>query len=762
MTQKLLFVGISLFLGLAHICYSQSGCPGCAVILPESLAADTIFLSQASSGQVGTFYREDISFRLPKSTDAVVSIDPTAPRGLPISKVTINSVSNLPPGLSWEASQREFNTPSQTDGCLRFCGLPFQPGLYFVEVNITVRVIIVNESATVRIPILIEPAGRVTDGFNMANNFGCGNVEVSFQNNVPSKGKDGFSYFWDFGNGNLSTEENPGNQNYNLPGTYEVQYKGLVDTTGYFLTKIDVNTAGCNDLFGGRPDLKINVLDPDNNLILITDPIINAQTPVSFQLNLELDTGTYVLEVIDLDNGLGGADDLCGSVSINQNTIGSLTDGNISLNVEILHPVDTITSSDTVFVFEQPEPPQITQSVQGPICEGDAVLLTTNLSENIQWFQDSSINLIGTNDSLIVSQEGQYWAVYTSPEGCISTSADTVFVFEQPEPPQITQSVQGPICEGDTVLLTTDFSENIQWYQDGSVILAGTDDSLLASQEGQYWAEYTSSDGCISQSADTIFVFEKPSPPLVRQTLEFPICEGDTVLLTTDFSENIQWYQDGSVILAGTDDSLLVTQEGQYFAEYTSAEGCISTSAMESIRFDIAPPPVAFINENNILSLSDSSLLPGLSRIRWYQDGVLLEGANDMSYCIEADAIYTIEITDLDNGCQTSYSQYISYDPNFPICDIPVMEGLPNGVDAVQLFPNPTYGPLNFILEASERKSVELSLYSLTGQMLQRVQWDLNPGIQKQEWDLFDLPAGMYVIRLDVADKGVNWRVIKL
>ena len=760
MTQRLLI--LCLFVIIGFTCYGQSGCAGCSVTLPESLAADTIFLSQPSDGQVGTFYQEDISFRLPRSTDAVISIDPTAPRGLPISKVTITSVSNLPPGLSWEASQREFNTSSQTDGCLRFCGLPFQPGLYFVEINITVRVVIVNETATVRIPILIEPAGRVTDGFNMANNFGCESVEVSFQNNVPSQGKDGFSYFWNFGNGNTSTEENPGNQNYDLPGTYEVQYQSLIDTTGYFLTKINVNTAGCNDLFGGRPDLKVNVLDPDNNLILITDPINNAQTPVSFQLNLELDTGTYVLEVIDLDNGLGGADDLCGSVSFNQNTTGSLTDGNIALTVDIVHPVDTITSSDTVFVFEQPNPPRITQTVQNPICEGDTVLLTADFSENIKWYQDTLANLIGTKDSLVVTQKGQYWAQYTSPNGCVSTSTDTIFVFEQPAPPMITQSAPGPICEGDMVLLTTDFGENIQWYQDSPANLIGIDDSLLVTQKGQYWAEYTSPEGCTSTSIDIISVFEQPDPPLIVQTFQYPICEGDTVLLTTNFSENIQWYQDDLAIPKATDDSLLITQQGQYLAEYTSPEGCISMSAAETVNFEATPSPVVFVNDNNILSLPDSSLLPQLTRIRWYKEGVLLEGANDRTYCIDEDAIYTVEVTDLDNGCQTSYSQVITYDPNFPICDIPVMEGLPNGVDAVQLFPNPTYGPLNFILEASEAKRVQLSLYTLTGQQLQMIEWDLTPGIQKQEWDLLDLPAGMYIIRLSVEDKGVNWKVVKL
>jgi hypothetical protein len=241
-----------------------------------------------------------------------------------------------------------------------------------------------------------------------------------------------------------------------------------------------------------------------------------------------------------------------------------------------------------------------------------------------------------------------------------------------------------------------------------------------------------------------------------------PICEGDTVLLSTDFNENIQWYQDNATNLIGTDDSLLVTQKGQYWAAYISPDGCISTSALETISFEATPQSIAFVNENNILSLSDSSILPVQARIRWFQDGVLLEGVSDITYCIDADGIYTIEVTDMGNGCQATYSQAITYDPNFPLCDIPVVEGLPNGVTAVQLFPNPTYGPLNFLLEASEIKRVQVSLYTLTGQQLRMEYWDLTPGVQREEWDLLDLPAGMYVIRLSENGKGVNWRVVKL
>lgn len=605
MTGKLPLLFLLACLVSTNSLFSQSGCPGCSLSLPDSLAADTIYISQAPDGQAGVYYEGDLSFRLPRTTTPVAAEDPDVPPGLGISKITISGVSNVPPGLSWEPSQMEFNTAEETDGCVRFCGIPLQPGLYLVDVILTARVLIVDQTASVTVPILILPAESTTDGFSMVNNSGCGQVEVSFSNNVPSNGNAGFSYLWDFGNGNTATVENPDNQVYDLPGVYPVSYQALIDTTGYFLTRVNINAAECSDALGGRPDLKVNLFDPSGSLILVTDIITNAQTPLSFQMNVPLDTGTYLIAVTDADNGLGGADDPCGSVTFHRNTTGNLSDGGLALTLEILHPVSQLTATDTVFVYDQPDPPLITSVASDPLCEGDTVLLLSDYAENIQWYHDSVPVLTGTRDSLLVKDNGAYWVLYTSPDGCISTAVPVTLNF-------------GPL-----------------------------------------------------------------------------------------------------------------------------------------------PESVLFVNEHNELSLYDPGLLPIESAIHWYQNGQLLEGFAETTYCIDASGTYTIEVIDLSTGCAASYSQAITYDPDFPNCVSPVVDVLPDGVTSVRLFPNPTSGPLRWEINSMGSLQVRVGLWSVLGQEIRSETWRLSSGTQWQEWDLSDLAPGMYTFRMEANGQAKSWSIIR-
>lgn len=583
---------------------AQTGCPGCVITLPDTLAEDTIYLSDAPDGQARVYYEEDLSFRMPKSTTPVAANDPDVPSGLPISKITIDAVTNLPPGLSWEPSQFEFDTDEETDGCVRICGTPLQPGLYMVNVLVTARVVVVNERTSFSIPLLILPAESVTEGFRMVNSSACGSTEVTFENNILSQGKEGFSYFWDFGNGTTSTEEQPDNQVYDMPGNYPVSYQAIVDTTGYFLTRVTVNTVGCDD-FLGRPDLKVNVIDPSGELIFVTDIIENAVPPVTYTMNLELAEGTYLMAVTDDDSGLGGADDQCGTVEFNRTTTGNFSDGELALNIEILHPVDTVSSVDTVRVFDQPDPPQVVLDFAPPLCEGDSALL---------------------------------------------------FVIE--------------------------------------------------------------------------------------------------------YDSSLQWYLDSVPLLAPDMDSLYIYQGGDYWVDYTSPDGCISTSVVQEVVFGDLPANILFVAENNELSVFDPTILPAEFAVRWFQDSLRIKDEDGLIYCIDTTAVYTLEVTDLATGCFTTYSQSVTYDPNFPNCMTPTDDLLPLGLLDVHLSPNPTRGPLRINLQTDRSLSVAAGLYSMTGQRIRSEQWQLGIGQQHRHWDLAELPAGVYILQLMIDGRRKSWRVL--
>lgn len=515
---KKIILFFTLIFALAASIYAQSGCPDCVISLPEDLPEDTIFLSTAFNGQVGVYYEEDISFRMPKTTDPVSEIDPDVPSGLPIESITINSLTNVPPGLNWELSQTEFDLEVETDGCVRLCGTPLQPGPYQVEVVLTATVFFIEETTSFSFPLFIEPATSTSDGFTITNNSGCGEVSASFTNNIPSDSLDGFSYFWDFGNGISSTEENPTDQSYTQAGTYTVDYQAIVDTSGYFLTAVNIIATECSDIFNNAPDLKFDLINPNDSVVFTSNIQQDQTAPTTFNLNIPIDTGLYSIRVVDDDGGIDGSDDICGIVSFEQ-TIHSdsiLENGDLLLSLDIFHPIDTVRSTDSVFVFQQPIPPIITNFPFQSLCQGDEWILVTDYEE-VQWYLDSLPILGATSDSILIHESGAYYLTYTSPEGCTTTSETVDIVFNPLPLPPVFVNENNLLSVFNLDNLPENYS--LQWFL-GELALAGEVFSeYCIPGTGTYTLVVTDLDtGC-----ESIFSSEETFNP------EFPNCVSSTL-----------------------------------------------------------------------------------------------------------------------------------------------------------------------------------------------------------------------------------------
>lgn len=593
-----------LFLSIIVISFNlpaQSGCPGCAVELPVTLPEDTIYLSSAAEGQAGVYYDSDLSFRMPKTTTPVNATDPGTPPGLAINQITITSVSNLPPGLGWEASQTVFDVSQETDGCVKFCGVPLIPGVYNVEVVVKAEVLIVSQVSSFSFPIVILPGASVTEGFTLANNSGCGSVAASFTNNVPSGGAEGFSYFWDFGNGNMSASENPAPQVYDEAGFYEVSYQAVIDTFGFLLTEVVVESVECNDLFNNAPDLRIEIWDAAGERIFETSHVENAQMPISFVVNFFIGEGNYVLRVMDEDSGIQGGDDECGAINFNRLSNGSFTNGGLQARLNIFHPVDTIRSVDTVRVYEQPDAPLLEGEGPGTLCAGNAYRLA--------------------------------------------------------------------VANG--------YDSGLQWYHD--------------------------------------------SLPLIE-------VEGPELSLTTS---------------------------GNYWVAYTTPDGCSATSAVQSLTFHPLPTPPVFQNFDNLLTLYDPGSLPENYALRWYRNGLLIEGAADAEYCMGMNGAYRLEVTDVTTGCLSSYELQATYNPAFPGC---VASGVEEELLAgLKAYPNPTEGLLYLEGEAGG-EAVHIALYNSQGQAIQR--WPAG-GVFWKALDLGHCPAGVYVLEARSGERVAHLKVVK-
>ncbi len=506
MRQLLLTICLST-LFFSNILHAQTGCPGCVVNVPAGFPADTVYLPDLPDGIEGTPYDQNVSFRLPKTTTPVNAIDSTTPPGLTITKFEILSVEGLPQGLYWQLNQSVFEPATQTDGCMRICGTPLESDSFELTVTLKATVFIITQESSFPMSIYIAPKVSTTDGFSITNPSGCGGTTVTFTNNVPSNGNEGFSYTWDFGDGSpVSAEEDPAPHTYDQPGTYEVAYEAIVDTVGYILESITVNDIDCTDppLFG-NPDLYLEVLDPDGIKVYDSSPEINdTDLPYTFPINLLLGPGNYTLYVKDADSGIKGGDDNCGNLSFNILSDGTLVAGGLNVDMNILHPVDTIQSLDTVTVYPQPVNPTVNAPNGLSACAGaTGLVLSSNYGFGNQWILNGNLIPGATDFIYMPTQSGSYQVQYVSIDGCIATS-DEALVEIHPLPAQpIWFNYNNSLRVTDTTALPAQYS--LQWYNASTPIPGETGIWYCSMESGTYGLLVTDLEtGCTNSYAAAV------------------------------------------------------------------------------------------------------------------------------------------------------------------------------------------------------------------------------------------------------------------
>lgn len=495
---------LSLIFILIFPIISQSQCPGCQINLPSDLVEDTIYLDAVPDGSFGMAYSEDVSFRLPKTTTPVAANDSTIQAGITLDEIKILYISNLPPGLQWETNEEVYFPADETDGCVKLCGTPLVTGTFVLDIVLEVKVAFFSQESIFQRTIEIIPNTTINDGFTMTNNSGCGELTVSFQNNVPSNGNNGYSYDWDFGNGNTTSNENPSDQIYSTPGTYPIEYQAVIDTSGYILTNIRVIESDCADIFGGAPDIYLDIIDPNGNST-VTPSIDNTDPPVEFNFNIPLIDGNYTLVVKDEDGGLGGSDDECDFYSFNKLSDGILINGSSSVELTILHPVDTIRTTDSVYVYPVPDQPELNYEVPSTWCEGEIVFFNSSYPTGNQWiFNGSPIN--GATESFYQALEtGFYSVVYTNGFGCFAESeVIEILLNAVPISPAFND-----LNNNLGLIISSDFPADysLQWYYENTILPGETEPTYCMTQTGNYTLEIIdNATGCSNTfSSDEIF-----------------------------------------------------------------------------------------------------------------------------------------------------------------------------------------------------------------------------------------------------------------
>ncbi|MEL6945550.1 MAG: hypothetical protein AAFO82_23085, partial [Bacteroidota bacterium] len=111
--------------------------------------------------------------------------------------------------------------------------------------------------------------------------------------------------------------------------------------------------------------------------------------------------------------------------------------------------------------------------------------------------------------------------------------------------------------------------------------------------------------------------FAFPSPPIIEFSSESPVCQGDTILLSTNsYDSGLQWIKNGAEIDGAISTQLVVTEAGTYGLSYTNEEGCAVVASTVTFSFLEAPEVPIFTNENNLLSLENLEVFENLDFLR--------------------------------------------------------------------------------------------------------------------------------------------------
>jgi len=324
-------------------------------------------------------------------------------------------------------------------------------------------------------------------------------------------------------------------------------------------------------------------------------------------------------------------------------------------------------ASATVNVAQDVEAPVVRASVDGELtCTTTSVTLTADVVSGrppyaYAWSKPG-VDLVGSEETVVVSEPGTYAVTVTGANGCTGTS--TVAVTENAAPPTVATSVGGTLtCNVTDVPLTATVSGGrppyeVVWTIPGRGVV-GEGPSIRVDEPGPYTATATGANGCWASA--TVDVEQHIDPPIVDagpdQMLTLDVREATFTATVTgcDGACTMVW-KDTLGEVVGTTPSITVTRPGVYAVTATNpATGC---SASDEVALD----------SDRVSEVLLESSIEGLAVFgQLLKDGVPIPGTSFMFEVgkdldpTEGGEVSSVRMTDLSgvgveaNGAEVNY-----------------------------------------------------------------------------------------------------------
>jgi hypothetical protein len=488
--MKKCFAALAVLLALCTQTQQLSAqCPGCT---PDEtcISADglpTVCPLELPPATAGTYYEDYLTFYLPAEVNDVENgIQAT------LLEVTISSVTGLPFGMDFTVNDDDatyFPSEGENFGCATLCGTPILPGTY--SINITVDVVAVafgfevEQAQSFFYTFIVEPGSGGNSGFAFSSTAGCGSFDVTFEAliNLPSV----TTYFWDFGNGQTSTEQFPAPVTFSGAGDYNVTLTTTVlDYTMQSLniSSLDDNWDGdVDDIFSPPADVFFVITDGDGAQVYTSGTVNNNNTPSWSGINVVLNNPPYEISFTDVDDI--SADDPLGTAALTVQDgavyfdTGSGTIGTASIALEV---TGELFNEEVITVFPLPDAQFET--------DGSLLFYDDPTLASYFWFLNELPIDGAFGSSLEMTTTGFYSAEVTNLYGCTAMSEEVLWC------PDIVVLYD---AGAEVVYLEGDY-ETYQWYFNGAEIEGANTFFTDASEPGNYSVFVTTADGCATLS----------------------------------------------------------------------------------------------------------------------------------------------------------------------------------------------------------------------------------------------------------------------
>lgn len=300
-------------------------------------------------------------------------------------------------------------------------------------------------------------------------------------------------------------------------------------------------------------------------------------------------------------------------------------------------------------------------------CDETTAQLQANSPTGTVSYQWSGPNASGTTQVIAINQPGTYSVQITGPNGCTSTAS--VDVTQDITEPGASASGDTLNCiSGTATLGGSSPTAGVTWTWTGPGIFTSDQQNPTTTSPGTYTLTVTGPNGCTSTA--TTQVAQNTNSPVVSLsgggTLTCAVTSINLAATISTPGATGVWTLPGGGTSTAT--SINATVPGNYIHVTTAVNGCLTTNSVQIPQDIQAPQNVTAqggtLNcTNPTIPLAGNSSTPGVTYTWTTPGGVVI---NQQNPPVNEAGIYTLVVTNPQNGCTNSATAQVDLDPTTP------------------------------------------------------------------------------------------------